>query len=45
MKRIKTKLHDRSGASIIIALVYLLICAFVGGTVLAAATANSGHIG
>ena len=42
---LRRRLVSRRGASIIIALVFFLICAFVGGTVLAAATANGGRIG
>lgn len=39
------KLHSRRGATLIIALVFFLLCSFVGSTVLAAATANSGRLG
>lgn len=38
---LKNKLRDTSGASIVIALLFFLICAVVGATVLTAATINS----
>lgn len=44
MKACITKLQSRKGASLILAAVYFLICAFVGGTVLAAATSGSAHL-
>lgn len=44
MKALKTKLQSQKGASLILAAVYFLICAFVGGTVLAAATSGSAHL-
>lgn len=44
MKACITKLRSRRGASLILAAVYFLICAFVGGTVLAAATSGSAHL-
>ena len=40
MKLISRKLRSNSGASMILALVFMLFCMFVGGTVLAAASAN-----
>ena len=40
MKQISRKLSSNSGASMILALVFMLFCMFVGGTVLAAASAN-----
>ena len=40
MSVISRKLKSSSGASIIIALVFMLFCTFVGGSVLAAASAN-----
>ena len=40
MKQISRKLRSNSGASMILALVFMLFCMFVGGTVLAAASAN-----
>ena len=44
MKRIRSKLNNSQGVSIIIALVFMLICLFVGGTVLTAATVNGGRL-
>lgn len=44
MKAYITKLRSRRGASLILAAVYFLICAFVGGTVLGAATSGSAHL-
>lgn len=44
MKACITKLRSQKGASLILAAVYFLICAFVGGTVLAAATSGSAHL-
>lgn len=44
MKACITKLQSQKGASLILAAVYFLICAFVGGTVLAAATSGSAHL-
>lgn len=44
MKRLRSKLNNSQGASIIIALVFMLICLFVGGTVLTAATVNAGRM-
>ena len=43
MKMIK-KLRSRRGASLLLAMVFMLICAFVGGSVLAGATANTKHL-
>lgn len=40
MNLISRKLRSNSGASMILALVFMLFCMFVGGTVLAAASAN-----
>lgn len=40
MKCLKNKLKNRSGASMILALVFLMFCLCVGGAVLAASTAN-----
>lgn len=40
MNMISHKLRSNSGASMILALVFMLFCMFVGGTVLAAASAN-----
>lgn len=44
MKACITKLRSRRGASLILAAVYFLICAFVGGTVLAAASSGGAHL-
>ena len=44
MKRLRSKLNNTQGVSMIIALVFMLICLFVGGTVLTAATVNSGRV-
>ena len=41
MNRLKNKLQNARGASMIIALVFMLICLFVGGSVLVAATMNT----
>lgn len=43
MNSIKSKLRSQRGASIIIAMVFMLFCVFVGGAVLTAATANGGR--
>lgn len=42
--KIKEKLRSSKGASLIIALVFMLFCAMVGSAVLAAATANGGRV-
>lgn len=44
MAKIRQKLQSRSGASLLLAMVFLLLCVFVGGSVLAAATANAGRV-
>ena len=44
MKPLIRKLRQRTGASMIIALVFLLFCVFIGGSVLASATANSARM-
>lgn len=41
MKNLKRKLCSRRGVSMILAMVFMLFCAFVGGSVLASATANA----
>lgn len=41
MRNIKRKLRSRAGASMILALMFLLFCSFVGGSVLVSATANA----
>ena len=40
MKQITRKLRSKSGATMVIALVFMMFCLFIGGSVLAAATAN-----
>ena len=40
MKSVKNKLSSKSGASMLLALVFLMFCMLVGGSVLSAATAN-----
>ena len=40
MKQITRKLRSKTGASMLIALLFMMFCLFVGGSVLAAATAN-----
>ena len=44
MKHIKKKLRSRLGASLILAMVFMLFCSFVGGSVLASATANAQRV-
>ena len=44
LKQIKRKLTSQSGASMLLAMVFLMFCLFVGGSVLAAATANAGRV-
>jgi hypothetical protein len=44
MKRIKNKLRSRAGASMILAMMFMLFCSFVGGSVLASATANAQRV-
>ena len=44
MKQTLNKLKSNSGATIIIALMFMLICVFVGGSVLVAATVNGGRL-
>lgn len=44
MNLIKNKLHSKRGASLLIAMVYLIFAVFVGGSVLAAASANGYRI-
>lgn len=43
MGRIRRKLSGKQGASMVIALVFFLICAFVSGAVLTAAASNAGR--
>ena len=44
MNIFKKKLRSRAGASMIIAMVFMLFCSFIGGTVLASATANAQRV-
>ena len=44
MFKIMQKLRSRSGASMLLAMVFMMFCTFVGGTVLAAATANGNRV-
>lgn len=44
MKKAIQKLHSQSGASILVALLFLLACMMVGGSVLTAAASNAGKI-
>ena len=44
MKTLRRKLHSKTGSSLIMTMVYFLFCIFVGGSVLAAATANGGRL-
>ena len=44
MKNLKNKLCNQKGVSLIIAMVFMLICLFVGGSVLVAATMNTSRM-
>jgi hypothetical protein len=44
MNKFKNKLRSRAGASMILAMVFMLFCSFVGSTVLASATANAQRV-
>lgn len=44
MSKLIRKLHSKRGASLMLAMVFMLFCAFVGGSVLAASTANAGRV-
>jgi type II secretory pathway pseudopilin PulG len=44
MNKIQQKLRSRVGASMILAMVFMLFCSFIGGTVLASATANAQRV-
>lgn len=44
MKQTLKKLNSRAGSTMIIALMFMLICVFVGGSVLVSATVNSGRL-
>lgn len=44
MNKLIEKLRSKTGSSLILALMFMLICTFVGGAVLASATANGGRL-
>ena len=44
MNKIQQKLRSRAGASMILARMFMMFCAFIGGTVLASATANAQRV-
>lgn len=44
MHRIRAKLHSSSGASMVFALMFLLLCTTVGAVILTAASANAGRL-
>ena len=44
MQNIRKKLRSKRGASMVIAMVFMLFCAFIGGAVLAAASANGSRV-
>ena len=44
MNKIQQKLRSRVGASMILAMMFMMFCAFIGGTVLASATANAQRV-
>ena len=44
MERVREKLHSRTGASLLIALLFFLVAMTVGAVVLTAASANAGRI-
>ena len=44
MSLIKRKLGSKAGASMLLAMVFLMFCLFIGGSVLAAATANGSRV-
>ena len=44
MNKIQQKLRSRAGASMILAMMFMMFCAFIGGTVLASATANAQRV-
>ena len=43
MKAARKKLHNEKGASVVLALIFFLVCLMVGGVVLTAASANAGR--
>lgn len=44
MKMIRNKLQSNRGATMVLSLIFMLICVFVGGSVLVAATVNGGRM-
>ena len=44
MSKLQRKLRSRAGASMILALLFLMFCSFVGGSVLVSATANASRV-
>ncbi|MDO5111470.1 MAG: hypothetical protein Q4E65_04095 [Clostridia bacterium] len=44
MRALRQKLHSQRGASILVALLFFLVCMMVGGVVLTAAAANAGRL-
>ena len=44
MNKILRKLRSKAGESMILAMVFMLFCSFVGGSVLASATANAQRV-
>ena len=42
MKKLKGKFHSQSGASAVLALLFLLVCMMVAASVLMAAVSNAG---
>jgi hypothetical protein len=44
LQRAKRRMESRTGASFLIAIVFFMLCFFVGATVLAAASANGGRL-
>lgn len=44
MERVREKLHSRTGASMLIALLFFLVAMVVGGVVLTAASTNAGRV-
>lgn len=44
MRNVRKKLHSQRGASVVIALIFFLICVMVGAVILAAASANVGRL-
>ncbi|MEE1378317.1 MAG: hypothetical protein UF438_06360 [Oribacterium sp.] len=44
MKAVQRKLHDRSGATLTVALLFFIMCAAAGSVILAAATTSTGRL-